>query len=84
MKKQTIFLLSLLVFIISSCASKFEGKHLFILSGQSNMALLNHEESFTPILKDKFGEENVIVVKDASKALRAVSPSAAGIRIGNH
>lgn len=66
MKKQTIFLLSLLVFIISSCASKFEGKHLFILSGQSNMALLNHEESFTPILKDKFGEENVIVVKDAS------------------
>jgi len=41
------------------------GKHLFILSGQSNMAGLRPEESFTPAVKKTFGEENVIVVKDA-------------------
>jgi hypothetical protein len=45
--------------------SKQEGKHLFILSGQSNMAGLKLEESFTPEIKEKFGEENIIVVKDA-------------------
>jgi len=65
MKVKTIFLVSLLAIIISSCASKQEGKHLFILSGQSNMAGLKPEESFTPAIKEKFGEENVIVVKDA-------------------
>jgi hypothetical protein len=42
-----------------------EGKHLFILSGQSNMAGLNPEESFIPTVENKFGKENVIVVKDA-------------------
>jgi len=65
MKTKTILLLSLIAFIISSCVSKQEGKHLFILSGQSNMAGLKPEESFTPAIKEKFGEENVIVVKDA-------------------
>lgn len=65
MKTKTIILLSLMAFIISSCASRQEGKHLFILSGQSNMAGLRPEESFTPAIKEKFGEEKVIVVKDA-------------------
>ena len=65
MKTKTIILLSLMTLIISSCVSKQEGKHLFILSGQSNMARLKPEESFTPVIKEKFGEENVIVVKDA-------------------
>lgn len=60
-----IILLSLMVFIISSCASEQEGKHLFILSGQSNMQRLRPEESFTPAIKEQFGQENVIVVKDA-------------------
>lgn len=41
------------------------GKHLFILSGQSNMAGLKPEESFTPAVEDAFGKENVIVVKYA-------------------
>jgi hypothetical protein len=41
------------------------GKHLFILSGQSNMAALNPRLSFTPAVEKAFGEENVIVVKDA-------------------
>ena len=42
-----------------------EGKHLFILSGQSNMVGLNPGEAFTPAVEKEFGKENVIVVKDA-------------------
>ncbi len=38
---------------------------MFILSGQSNMVGLKPEQSFTPTIIEKFGEENVIVVKDA-------------------
>jgi hypothetical protein len=41
------------------------GKHLFILSGQSNMAGLNPEESFTPRVENEFGKDNVIAVKYA-------------------
>jgi len=37
--------------------------HLFILSGQSNMAGLRPELSFTPTVEKEFGKENVIVVK---------------------
>lgn len=40
-------------------------KHLFILSGQSNMAHLDPEISFKPILGEALGKENVIIVKDA-------------------
>lgn len=65
MKAKTIILMSLLVILISSYESKQEGKHLFILSGQSNMAGLRPEESFTPTIKEKFGVENVIIIKDA-------------------
>ena len=42
-----------------------EGKHLFILSGQSNMAGMDPKLSFIPAVEEKFGKENVIVVKDA-------------------
>jgi hypothetical protein len=62
MKVKSILFVSLVAFIISSCVSK---QHLFILSGQSNMAGLRPEESFTPTIESEFGEENVIVVKDA-------------------
>jgi hypothetical protein len=41
------------------------GKHLFILSGQSNMVHLNPDQSFIPTLAAEFGKENIIVVKDA-------------------
>lgn len=41
------------------------GVHLFILSGQSNMAGLNPAESFTPAVEAAFGKERVVVVKDA-------------------
>lgn len=65
MKTKTITILSLMVFIALSCTSKPEGKQLFILSGQSNMAGLKLEESFTPAINAKFGDENVIIVKNA-------------------
>ena len=42
-----------------------QGKHLFILSGQSNMAGLNPDLSFTPTVEKAFGKDNVIVVKSA-------------------
>lgn len=60
--KMTIFMLIVVACLISSCKS---GKHLFVLSGQSNMAYLKPEESFIPAVAERFGEENVIVVKDA-------------------
>ena len=44
-------------------------KHLFILSGQSNMAGLNPTISFTPTVETAFGKDNVIVVKDAKGSM---------------
>ena len=40
-------------------------EHLFLLSGQSNMARFKPEPIFTPAVEAEFGAENVIVVKDA-------------------
>lgn len=39
--------------------------HLFILSGQSNMAGLDPNISFVPAVEKAFGKANVLVVKDA-------------------
>lgn len=39
--------------------------HLFILSGQSNMAGLDPQLSFTPTVEEAFGKDRVTVVKDA-------------------
>lgn len=39
--------------------------HLFILSGQSNMARLDPNISFTPKVEAAFGRDNVTIVKDA-------------------
>ena len=61
--KQLQILLSVL--FLSNAAFAAEGKHLFILSGQSNMGGLKPEESFIPTVEKEFGKENVIVVKDA-------------------
>ena len=65
MKVKTVLLVNLITIVLLSCASKQQGKHLFILSGQSNMEGLNPEESFTPAIEAKFGRENVIIVKYA-------------------
>jgi hypothetical protein len=60
-----ILLYILLMCLLSACNSEQPGKHLFILSGQSNMVGMHPEESFNPAVEQKFGEENVIVVKSA-------------------
>ena len=50
---------------VLSFARADDGKHLFILSGQSNMAGLDPEVSFTPAVTKALGKDKVIVVKDA-------------------
>lgn len=64
MKYLSIAILVALFFVPPGHAAK-EGKHLFILSGQSNMNGLDPDISFTPTVEAEFGKENVIVVKDA-------------------
>lgn len=44
------------------------GSHLFILSGQSNMARLDAAAFFTPHVEARLGRGHVIVVKDAEGA----------------
>lgn len=47
-------------------AGEDAGKHLFILSGQSNMVGMKPEVSFTPAVTKAFGKDNIIVVKNAN------------------
>jgi hypothetical protein len=63
--KKRMLIVILATFSISCSAQKSKEKHLFILSGQSNMELLRPKESFTPELIKKFGKKNVIVVQFA-------------------
>jgi hypothetical protein len=49
----------------SAGSSPPAGKHLFVLSGQSNMAKLDPRRTFIPTVEAHFGADNVIVVKDA-------------------
>lgn len=57
----------MLVFVLTVLPAMAEGqgKHLFILSGQSNMAGLRPELSFIPTVQEALGKESVIVIKDA-------------------
>ena len=59
--------LSLLCFVVChACADAAEKKvRLFILSGQSNMAGLDPDVSFTPTVVKEFAGDEVIVVKHA-------------------
>jgi len=59
---KALFLASLLM---AADAFAKDGKHLFILAGQSNMYYVNPKESFTPAVEAKFGKEHIIVVKNA-------------------
>ena len=64
---------SFVVVVGIGCATSFSAAaneensayHLFILSGQSNMAGLRLEESFIPEVEKAFGKDHVLVVKDA-------------------
>ena len=62
MKKYFLIIVCCLTVSYVKCQN---GKHLFILSGQSNMVGLKPEESFLPTIEATFGKGNVIVVKDA-------------------
>ena len=55
----------LYLFVLSPLASAEDGIHLFLLSGQSNMGGLDPEISFVPTVQEKYGKDNVIVIKDA-------------------
>ena len=57
----TVVILTMVTPLVSAEA----GKHLFILSGQSNMAGMDEKISFVPAVEKEFGKDNVIVVKDA-------------------
>ncbi|WP_282162817.1 sialate O-acetylesterase [Ulvibacterium marinum] len=65
MKSHHILVLSLVTLLLASCNPESKGKHLFILSGQSNMVGLLPEESFTPVIEARFGKDKAIIVKDA-------------------
>lgn len=51
--------------LVPALSSHADGKHLFILSGQSNMQGHRPQEAFTPMVEAEFGAANVIVVQDA-------------------
>lgn len=65
MRTKSIIFLVITLFTNTYLLAQQEGKHLFILSGQSNMARLNPGHSFIPVLIEKFGKDQLIVVKDA-------------------
>ena len=62
----TIIAMTFFAIFLSACSTFNEpGKHLFILSGQSNMEGLQPNTSFIPTVKKAFGPDNVLIVKDA-------------------
>lgn len=68
--KKIFFLLCTLVLLIfitdlRSAEKPKSQTHLFILSGQSNMASLDPKPSFIPAVEKEYGKDNTIVVKFA-------------------
>jgi len=55
----------MLALAATSAGAADAGKHLFILSGQSNMQGHRPEEAFTPAVEAALGKDRVIVVQDA-------------------
>lgn len=61
-------LLSLAVFLFLICpdiSDADEGKHLFLLSGQSNMKRFQHKQFFIPAVQSAYGADKVVVIKNA-------------------
>ncbi len=61
----SIWLAGLCALCLTNAAAAEDGKHLFILSGQSNMQAHRPDEAFTPAVQKALGKDNVIVVQDA-------------------
>lgn len=59
------FCILLLPVISVSLFADNHAKHLFILSGQSNMQGHRPEEAFTPMIEKALGKERVIILQDA-------------------
>jgi len=51
--------------LVVPAAQAAPGTHLFILSGQSNMAGLNPNLSFSPTVKEALAGDKVLIIKDA-------------------
>ncbi|TWT97378.1 sialate O-acetylesterase [Neorhodopirellula pilleata] len=61
-------LIALILFLAAPLVSlAADPVHLFLLSGQSNMANLKPEQVFSPEIQKHFGAENVVIVKVAQK-----------------
>jgi hypothetical protein len=65
MKINISSLLILISFVVCSCKPEQDNKHLFILSGQSNMQGIPVDNSFIPTLETKLGKNKIIIVKYA-------------------
>jgi hypothetical protein len=66
MNRNNFILPATLLLLVSTHAFAADpGKHLFILSGQSNMQGHRPDEAFTPAVEAALGKANVIVVQDA-------------------
>ena len=63
--KRRHLIASLIAPLLLFTAHAEDGKHLFILSGQSNMAGLDPKVSFIPAVEKEFGADKIIVIKDA-------------------
>ena len=62
--KPFVLLYCLVCTLLSALAGDHQ-KHLFILSGQSNMQGHRPDEAFTPMVQEALGRERVIVIQDA-------------------
>lgn len=56
---------AILLGMLLGMSNEVMGQHLFILSGQSNMARMDEKQTFIPILEQVLGKKQVIVIKDA-------------------
>ena len=63
MKTVPLFVLSFFLCIVAQ--AEHHAKHLFILSGQSNMQGHRPDEAFTPTVEKALSKDKVIVVQDA-------------------
>ena len=61
----TKWITGLFILVGMSSMATEKGKHLFILSGQSNMQGHRPQEAFTPAVEKALGKEKVIVIQDA-------------------
>ncbi len=63
--KLSIWFAGLYALCLANVGAAEEGKHLFILSGQSNMQGHRPDEAFSPAVQKALGKDNVIIVQDA-------------------